>query len=178
MRKFTYQALADIKSTEPQPIFNEQGEHIESVQRVYDNGLKKLLDGYFDHRYFLKYEVLDKSGQAIFQTKKIFRRGKVWFEAYDFITNDKYIINYENWRIGVPELFITGTGNQLKMQIDKEMDDWSTFLIDDEVIAKWLAVYDEKSDVFQITFELSDAAPIQQTAFYIAIAQATLFIGV
>jgi hypothetical protein len=176
MRKYTYQALGDIKSTIPQPIWNEQGEHIQAVQRVYDNGLKKLLDGYFDHRYFLKYEVLDKSGQAIFQTKKIFRRGKVWFEAYDLITNEKYMINYENWRIGVPELFISG--NQFKMKIDKEMEDWSTFLVEDEVIAKWLAVYDEANHVFQITLELSDAAPIQNTAFYIAIAQATLFIGV
>ena len=176
MRKFTYQALGDIKSTTPQPILNEQGEQIETVQRIYDNRLKKLLDNYFDNRYFLKYAVLDQNGQAIFQTKKIFRRGKVWFEALDFIANEKYMINYENWRIGVPELFVTG--NQLKMKIDKEMEDWSTFLVDDEVIARWLAVYDETNDVFQITLELSEQAPIQEPAFYIAIAQATLFIGV
>ena len=176
MQTYTYQALGDITSTEPQPIFNGQGEHIETIQRVYDNRLKKLLDGYFDYRYFLKYEVLDKRGQAIFQTKKIFRRGKVWFEAYDLITKEKYIINYENWRIGVPELFVTG--NQLKMKIEKEMEDWSTFFVDDEVIAKWLAHYDEASNVFHITFELSDTAPIQKPAFYIAIAQATLFIGI
>lgn len=76
----------------------------------------------------------------------------------------------------MPELFVTG--NQLKMKIDKEMEDWSTFLVDDEVIARWLAVYDETNDVFQITLELSEQASIQEPAFYIAIAQATLFIGV
>lgn len=176
MQKYMYQALGDIKSTVPQPIYNEQGEHIQSVQRVYDNGLKKLLDNYFDNRYFLKYEVLDKNGQAIFQTKKIFRRGKVWFEARNLASNKKYIINYENWRIGVPELFVTG--NNVKMKIDKEMEDWSTFIVDEQVIARWLANYNEQSKLFDITLELSEEAPIQDIAYYIAIAQATLFIGV
>ena len=176
MQIFKYQALGDIKSTTPQPIYNGQGQHIESVQRVYDNGLKKLLDGYFDNRYFLKYEVVDLSGQTLFQAKKIFRRGKVWFEGKDFVSGEKFIINYENWRVGVPELFISG--NQFKMKIDKEMDTWSNFIVDEVVVARWLAVYDEQNNVFDLTLELSEQAPIQNSAFYIAIAQAALFIGV
>lgn len=176
MQKYTYQALGDIKSTEPQPIYNEQGKHIQSVRRVYSNGLKKLLDNYFDNRYFLKYEVLDNSGQTIFEAKKIFRRGKVWFEARERQTGEKYMIHYENWRIGVPELFITS--NNFKMKIDKEMEDWSTFSVDEKVVARWLANYDEQNNLFDITLELSDEAPIQDIAYYIAIAQATLFIGV
>lgn len=108
--------------------------------------------------------------------KKIFRRGKVWFEGKDLVLNEKYIINYENWRIGVPELFISS--EKFKMKIDKEMEDWSNFIINDEVIARWLAVYDEQSDMFSVKLVIWDEAPIQEPAFYIAIAQATLFIGV
>ena len=176
MQTFTYQALGKIKSTEPQAIFNAAGEQVQRVERVYDNGLKKLVDGYFDYRYFLKYRVTANDGATLFEAKKIFRRGKVWFEGKDFVTGDKYIVNYENWRIGVPELFVTGPN--FKMKIDKEMDDWSNFIVDDVIIARWLAVYDEATDVFTLTLELSETAAIQNTAFYIAIAQAALFIGV
>lgn len=176
MQTYTYEVLGDIKSTTQQPIYNEEGMQVLKVQRIYDNGLKKLLDGYFDHRYFLKYVVQQNDGQPIFQTKKIFRRGKVWFEGIDLTTNEKYIINYENWRIGVPELFISG--NSFKMKIEKEMEDWSNFTVNDTVVARWRAVYDEPKDVFNVMFELSKEAQIQHPAFYIAIAQATLFIGV
>jgi len=176
MQTYTYEVLGNIKSTEQQPVYNEAGEQILKVQRIYDNGLKKLLDGYFDHRYFLKYAVLDNDGQSLFEVKKIFRRGKVWFEGKDLVLNEKYIINYENWRIGVPELFISS--DKFKMKIDKEMEDWSNFIINDEVIARWLAVYNEQSDMFSVKLVVWEEAPVQDPAFYIAIAQATLFIGV
>lgn len=176
MQIYTYQALGEIQSTAPQPIYNAQGEQVQIVQRVYSNGLKKLFDNYFDHRYFLKYAVLSNDGQVLFEAKKIFRRGKVWFEVKDLVSGEKYIVNYENWRIGVPELFVSG--KDLKMKIEKEMEDWSTFLVEDVIIARWLAVYDEPQNLFNITLELSEDAPIQKSAFYIAIAQAALFIGV
>ncbi|MGN7476366.1 tubby C-terminal domain-like protein [Solibacillus silvestris] len=176
MQTFTYEVEGDIKSTLPKPICDESGEQILYVQRIYDNSLKKLFDSYFDYRYFLKYAVQTSEGKSIFETKKIFRRGKVWFEATDLLTTERYIINYENWRIGVPELFVSG--NTFKMKIEKEMEDWSNFIVNDTVIARWLAVYEEQKDIFAMTFELSEEAPVQNPAFYIAIAQATLFIGV
>lgn len=176
MQIYTYQALGDIKSTVAQPIVNANGEQTQFVQRVYDNRIKKLLDGYFDNRYFLKYQVLANEGQILYEAKKIFRRGKVWFEVKDYTTDERFIINYENWRIGVPELFVSGTN--FKMKIDKEMDDWSNFLVEDEIVARWLAVYDEAQDQFSLTLELYENAPIQKVGFYIAIAQAALFIGV
>lgn len=92
--------------------------------------------------------MLGNDGQSLFEVKKIFRRGKVWFEGKDLVLNKKYIINYENWRIGVPELFISS--DKFKMKIDKEMEDWSNFIINDEVIARWLAVYNEQSDMFSV----------------------------
>lgn len=176
MHKYTYEALGNIKSTAPQPIYDANGQVVLSVQRVYENRLKKLLDGYFDNRYFLKYEILNRDNVSLFVVKKVFRRGKVWFEGKDHATGEHYVINYENWRIGVPELFITS--KNIKMKIDKEMETWSNFLVDELVIARWLAVYDEQQGLFHIKLELSEQAPIQNIAFYIAIAQATLFIGV
>lgn len=175
MKQFTYSVEGNIKSTARQTIFNEQGEAVATVEREYSNGLKKLLDGYFDYRYFLTYIARDMDGAAQFTTKKIFRRGKVWFEGRD-ATRNKYVINYENWRIGVPELFITG--NDLKMKIDKEMEGWSQFYVGDDNIARWQAVYDEAVDQFHMTLQIEEASPVQDIAFYAAIAQATLFIGV
>ncbi|MEG0471067.1 MAG: peptide ABC transporter ATPase [Solibacillus sp.] len=176
MQKYTYIALADITSTAPQAIWSEDGQAILSLCRVYSNRLKKLLDGYFDHRYFLKYEVLDLDDCCVFEVKKIFRRGKVWFEGKDHATGERFVINYENWRIGVPELFISN--QNFKMKIDKEMETWSNFIVEERVVARWLAIYDDKQNVFHITLELDEQAPIQNVAFYIAIAQATLYIGV
>lgn len=176
MQQFTYKALGKLQSTKPQAIRNEAGEKIMLVERVYDNGLKKLLDGYFDYRYFLKYRVTTNEGVPLFEAKKIFRRGKVWFEAKDLVSNETYVVNYENWRIGVPELFVSG--QTIKMKIDKEMEDWSNFIVAGEIVARWKASYDETSDEFTAMLEVADISPIQNTAFFIAIAQAALFIGV
>ena len=52
MQTYTYKALGKIQSTERQAILNASGEQVQLVERVYDNSLKKLLDGYFDYRYF------------------------------------------------------------------------------------------------------------------------------
>lgn len=120
MKTYFYKQAGNIRSTEPHTIVNEQGTAIATVQRIYDNGLKKFLDGYFDYRYFLKYTVQAKDEDKQFEVKKVFRRGKVWFEGKDLQTKTKYIISYENWRIGVPELFISG--NELKMKIEKVME--------------------------------------------------------
>lgn len=43
MQTYTYEVLGNLKSTEQQPVYNEAGEQILKVQRIYDNGLKKLL---------------------------------------------------------------------------------------------------------------------------------------
>ena len=175
MKIYTYKALGNIKSQEPQ-IISEQGKRVGTVERVYDSGLKKLLDGYFDNRYFLKYIVHDVNQTPLFQVKKVFRRGKLWYAGIDLITGEKYIISYENWRIGIPELFINGKSQKVK--IEKEMETWSDFILNDKVIARWLAVYDEQLDEFVITLEVEEDSPVQNMAFFIAIAQATLFIGV
>ena len=174
MKTYTYELTTKLNATEDIRVF-EEGKHAYTINRVYDNGLKKLLDGYFDYRYFLKYVVKTTAGEPIFMCKKIQRKGRLWFEARDFRTNEKYIINYENWRIGVPELFIKGI--ELDMKIDKEMEDWSNFLIGDTVVARWLAVYNEQQDTFAITLELMSQDMKEDAAFFLAIAQATLFIG-
>lgn len=94
----------------------------------------------------------------------------------DLVSNETYVVNYENWRIGVPELFVSG--QTIKMKIDKEMEDWSNFIVAGEIVARWKASYDETSDEFTAMLEVADISPIQNTAFFIAIAQAALFIGV
>lgn len=40
MQTYTYEVLGDIKSTEQRPVYNESGEQVLKVQRIYDNGLK------------------------------------------------------------------------------------------------------------------------------------------
>ena len=174
MKTYSYELTTKLNTTEDIRVF-EEGKHVYTINRVYDNGLKKLLDGYFDYRYFLKYVVKNIAGEPVFMCKKVKRKGRLWFEATDFRTNEKYIINYENWRIGVPELFIKGEG--LDMKIDKEMEDWSNFLIEEKIVARWLPVYNEETQTFMITLELLPEGIKQDAAFFLAISQATLFIG-
>ncbi|WP_431029995.1 tubby C-terminal domain-like protein [Lysinibacillus sp. LZ02] len=174
MNVFTYEVPARLNATEDIPIL-EAGQHAFTLNRVYDNGLKKLLDGYFDYRYFLKYVVKTTEDNAVFMCRKVQRKGRLWYEATDYRTNETYVINYENWRIGVPELFVKGTA--LEMKIDKAMEDWSAFLISDTLVARWLPVYDEVSDTFHMTLEIMPESPVQDAAFFLAIAQVTLFIG-
>ena len=174
MKTYSYELTTQLNSTEDIHVF-EEGKHVYTINRVYDNGLKKLVDGYFDYRYFLKYVVKNTTGEPIFMCKKVQRKGRLWFEATDYRTNEQYMINYENWRIGVPELFIKGEG--LDMKIDKEMEDWSNFLIEETIVARWLPVYNEEAQTFTITLEQLQENLKQDAAFFLAIAQATLFIG-
>lgn len=56
------------------------------------------------------------------------------------------MITYENWRIGIPELYITD--GQIKLQLNKEFEEWSEFLYEDQVIARWKASFvDEQFDI-------------------------------
>ncbi|WP_332651457.1 tubby C-terminal domain-like protein [Lysinibacillus sp. 54212] len=175
MKTYTYTHPSLIQTTEDIEIYDEQGMVVAIFHRVYDNKLKKLLDNYFDYRYFLKYKVKSTTGEQTFSCKKMIRRGKVWFEAFDIRNQKNYIISYENWRIGVPELFINS--GDLHMKIDKEMDDWSLFYVEEKVVAKWKAVYDETKDRFTMVIEIDEESPIQSVDFFAAIGQATLFIG-
>ena len=97
MKTYSYELTAKLNATEDIRVF-EEGKHVYTMNRVYDNSLKKLLDGYFDYRYFLKYIVKNTAGEPVFMCKKIQRKGRLWFEAADYRTNEKYVINYENWR--------------------------------------------------------------------------------
>ncbi|MEO4054637.1 peptide ABC transporter ATPase [Solibacillus sp. CAU 1738] len=175
MKTFTYKQSSNIRSTEDIAVLDQNNVVVAIVSRVYDNRLKKLLDGYFDYRYFLKYVVKNSKGDTTFFIKKIFRRGKVWFEAEDHISHEKYTISYENWRIGIPELYIHS--NNFKMKIDKAMEGWSEYSVDGKIIARWQAVYDEAQDLFYMTLQIEEQSPIQTPDFFIGISQATLFIG-
>ena len=172
MTIYTYKVSAELNDQTEQPIFSGDSK-IGDVQRVYSNKLKRLVDQYFDYRYFLIYEA--SVNLKSFRVKKIFRRGKLWFEGKYADGASKTIITYDNWRIGVPELLILH--EQTKIKIEKEIEEPSRFYEGEEVIATWHAVFDEQQQQFDITLEIKQTATIQEPAFYIAIAQATLFIG-
>ena len=174
MKRYTYTVDADITSTAVCPIHDEDGRTVATVERVYTNKLKKLFDGYFDYRYFLQYDV-KVDGVVTFRTKKIFRRGKVWFEATDLQRNQPYAILYENWRLAIPELSIRG--HNFEMQLDKEMEDWSNFKENDVVVARWKATFDEARQQFDVVIEIEDNCSIQSVDFFACLGQAILFIG-
>lgn len=172
MANYTYEQPTDIEETPKTSVFNEEGEVVYTFQRYYSNGLKKRLDKIMDYRYFLWYNVYDTKDQLIFMCKKISRKGKVYFEAFDKIEQKKYIIAYDKWKEFVPNLLITdGT---LQIKLDKEMEDWSKFVYNDNEIARWKANLEE---VFKIQLEVDDNSPVNNAAFFIAISQCALFIG-
>lgn len=175
MNQYTYQLTGNIASTEKVAINNEAGETVSYVARVYSNRLKRLVDGYFDYRYFLTYEVMNMREEPTFRITKKIRRGKLWFEAFSYTQDKRYTVTYENWRIGLPELAIHWSDGTMK--IDKQMEGWSSFLVNDEVVARWQAVYKEQEDTFDVTLQIELNSPIQQVDFFVAISQAALFIG-
>lgn len=175
MKTYTYCHPEAIEYTEDVPIMDDTGEVIAFSRRIYDNHLKKTFDGIFDYRYFLKYDVLDSNGGKIFTVKKINRRGKLWYEGIEAATSKKYIISYENWRIGLPTLYISD--QKIKIQLEKEIEGWSRFLLNQEEIARWKADYRDAEGEFHMMLQIHESSPIQLPHFFIAICQATLFVG-
>ncbi|QPQ31165.1 tubby C-terminal domain-like protein [Lysinibacillus sp. JNUCC 51] len=173
MKSYTYKQPAAIESTETIAIKNEAGEISSTVQRVYSNGLKKAFDRTMDYRYFVRFDVSDVNGQPLFTCKKMSRRGRVHFKGKDFVSGKEYMIAYDGWQIMIPDLIITD-GVQ-KITLNKEMEDWSVFSLDDQPIARWQAIFQET--YFEITLQIEDNSPIQHEAFFIAIGQAVLFVG-
>jgi hypothetical protein len=173
LKIYTYQQPAAIESTEKVAVLNEAGEVSSTVQRVYSNALKKAFDRSMDYRYFVRFDVSNVAGQPLFTCKKVSRRGRVHFKGKDFITGKDYMIAYDGWQIMIPDLIITD-GVQ-KINLNKEMEDWSIFSLDDQPIARWQAIFHETH--FEITLQIEDNSPIQQEAFFVAIGQAVLFVG-
>lgn len=174
MKTFTYKQSSNISSIEAMPIFDQFGKKVATVSRVYKNRLTKIIDSFFDYRYFLQFVVSDSNNNTIFFIKKVIRRGKVWYEAEDKVTQEKYMITYENLRIGIPELHIKS--NSVQMKIDKSMEGWSEFSVGGNIVARWQAEYDENEDLFHITLQIEEQSPILTPHFFIGISQATLFI--
>lgn len=162
-----------IESTKVVQIVNEEGNVSSTVQRIYSNGLKKAFDRTMDYRYFVQFDVSTVDGQRLFSCKKVSRRGRVHFKGKDFVTGKDYMIAYDGWQIMIPDLIITD--GQQKIMLNKEMEGWSVFTLDEQPIARWQAVYQETH--FDISLEIEATSPIQHEAFFIAIGQAVLFVG-
>lgn len=172
MKQYDYTVDSILNDESQKPVyFNSK--NVGYIQRIYSNKLKKVLDQYFDYRYFLVYECA--IGGRKFTVKKIFRRGKLWFEGKYADAKEKTIITYDNWRIGIPELKIIE--KDLIIKIEKEFDEPSRFYEGELCIATWHATFNEESQSFSIVLQISDEATVQDPAYYIAISQATLFIG-
>ncbi|HWI47513.1 MAG TPA: hypothetical protein VNU45_04710 [Rummeliibacillus sp.] len=173
MNSYTYLHPNTIKETPVLVIQNEQKEDIFTCQRIYSNGVKRVLDHLWENKYFLTYKTYDLEQQELFTCKKITRKGKVYYEAVDKKINEKYTIAYDGWQQMIPDLIIT-KGDFL-MKLHKEMEDWSTFLVSDRVVARWRA--NLQNDSFHIELQIEVEAPITNPAFYIAISQCVLYIG-
>ena len=172
MKQYEYTVDSNLNDETQRPVYFN-GNSIGYVQRIYSNKLKKMLDHHFDYRYFLVYECA--IGERKYTVKKIFRRGKLWYEGKYAGAKDKTIITYDNWRIGIPELNIIE--KDLTIKIEKELEEPSRFYEGDLCIGTWEATFNEASEIFSIVLQISDEATIQDPAYYIAISQATLFIG-
>lgn len=172
MAFYTYEQPIDIEKTPKTSVYNEKGEIVYTFQRYYSNALKQRLDKIMDYRYFLWYNVYDTNDNLVFMCKKISRKGKVYFEGFDYIYQKKYMIAYDKWKELVPDLLITD--GHLQITLDKEMEEWSKFMYNESEIARWKA--NLKSD-FQMELEVKDHSPVKNVAFFIAISQCALYIG-
>ncbi|MFJ8260940.1 hypothetical protein ACIQ4I_03130 [Rummeliibacillus sp. NPDC094406] len=173
MNSYYYVHPNTIKETPILEIQNEQKEKIFTCQRIYSNFLKRVIDKLLENKYFLTYKTYNLEQQELFTCRKISRKGKVYYEVIDEQQNEKYTIAYDGWQRMIPDLILT-KGDFL-MKIHKEMEDWSTFLVNDRVVARWRA--NLQNDSFHIELQIEEEATITNPAFYIAISQCVLYIG-
>lgn len=172
MQTYHYKLPMNLQYTEEIPI-TMNGDQVGTLKRVYTNGLKKVIDRMFDQKYFVQIEAQVKGFEKTV-CKKIQRKGKIY---YDAIEEGKplYRIAYIGWKELIPDLMISNKKDQMTLEMNRE--DWSLFLYNEKTIARWRADYIEESDCFEISFEMLEESPFQNPALFIAIAQATLFIG-
>lgn len=173
MTLYKYSLTEEIDSEAMVDVFDDQGNVVVRFQRYYSNRLKKLMDRNFDFRYFVEYHVYNIQEECLFTIKKIARKGRIHFRANDLVQNRNYMIAYDGWQVMIPDLIITD--GSFKMKLEKEMEDWSVFSIENREVARWRATYIENK--FLLELELMEETPVQPLAFYVGIAQATLFIG-
>ncbi|WP_397538776.1 hypothetical protein [Rummeliibacillus pycnus] len=173
MNSYYYVHPNTIKETPIIEIQNEQKEKVFTCQRIYSNSLKRVFDKLLENKYFLTYKTYNLDQQELFTCRKISRKGKVYYEVIDEQKNEKYTLAYDGWQQMIPDLIIT-KGNFL-MKIHKEMEDWSSFLVNDTVVARWRA--NLQNDSFHIELQIEEEAPITNPAFYIAVSQCVLYIG-
>lgn len=173
MTIYTYSETTEIDSTKPVPVVCD-GQNVLTYTRVYSNRLKKIFDATLDFRYFVEYHVHDTDGQLLFQIKKYARRRRIWYKASDPHTN--FLITYDGQFVMIPELHIHSEDG-MKIELHKNIDDWSIFKDDTTEYARWNAVFDEEQKRFSLTLEVLHEHPVMTPAHYIGIAQTTLFIG-
>lgn len=162
MKIYTYKQPAAIESTETVTILNEAGGEVSStVQRVYSNALKKAFDKTMDYRYFVRFDVNDRKGQPLFTCKKVSRRGRVHFRGKDLVTGKDYMIAYDGWQIMIPDLVITDGEQQIKL--NKEMEDWSVFTVNEQPIARWQATSARR--ILTLHCKLKTAVPFSRKPF-------------
>ncbi len=169
---YTYEQPINIAETPKTYVFNEEAEIVYIFQRYYSNSIKKRLDKTLDYRYFVWYNVYNTNDELLCRCKKVSRKGKVYFEAFDYVDEKKYIVAYDKWKELVPDLLISD--GYLQIKLEKEMEDWSKYVYMDNEIARWKA---DLAEVFKIQLEVNDNSPINNVAFFIAISQCALFIG-
>lgn len=170
---YTYTETTNIDSTKPVPVVCD-GQNVLTYARVYSNGLKKIVDATLDFRYFVEYHVCDADGTRLFDIKKYARRRRIWYKARDL--NTVFLITYDGQFVMMPELHIHSEDG-MKMELHKNIDDWSIFKVGDVEYARWHATFDEEQKQFQMTLDVIKEHPTMTAAHYIGIAQTTLFIG-
>lgn len=172
MTTFHYTQPLAIDITPKTTVYKKDGSKICTFQRFYSNNLKRFLDRAMDYRYFLRYDIYDLSDQIIFTCKKVSKKGRIFYQAFDYETKESYTITYDKWKELVADLLIIG--KNINIVIKKELEDWTTYHWEGKEIARWRA---EVGEEFLVELEIFEESPIQNPAFFIAISQCALYIG-
>ena len=172
MPTYHYTQPLEIEITPKTTVYKEDGKEICTFQRYYSNKLKWFLDRAMEYRYFLRYDIYDLNDQVIFTCKKVSKKGRVFFQAFDYETKEHFTITYDKWKELVADLLILG--KDLNIVIEKELEDWTSYVWEGREIARWRARVEGE---FLIELEIHEESPIQNPAFFVAISQCALYIG-
>ncbi|MGX1195918.1 tubby C-terminal domain-like protein [Metabacillus sp. SLBN-84] len=125
-------------STKASEIFNENNENIGSIRKKYSNGLVRMLDVFFEGKYFVEYEVLDSKNKLIFNAKANLNPMKRrQYKISYFENGEEYTIHLVDKRmLDIVEKTDFDFDGQ-NYHIKKVPLEWAKLTVDNQLIAEW-----------------------------------------
>jgi len=172
MQTYTYASPKIKDSTKLVEVLDERGHIVCAFKRVYKNICVRLLNYWQSFDWYTQIDVYDVDGIPIYTCKKHSK----WFghPSYELVhheTNERVHITYTSRFNLTSELLIEG---DYLLIAKSDVLNRVQFFYDGKEVAMWQM---KATQWFKTTLVIQSDSPIQQPAFFIALAQCIFHIG-